>query len=184
MNQQQLIICGVGGQGILFITRLLAETAIAKGLSVLTSETHGMAQRGGIVVSHLKVGGFASPLVRPGQADALMSLKPETVALHLHFLKEDGFVATNARELPAPAASHPSACIDADQLALSLGDPQAVNLIVLGLALARPGRLFCSAEEVAAVIRRKMAGKEAQLLRALAAFQLGLDQVKENDIPC
>ncbi len=184
MNRQQLMICGVGGQGILFITRLLAETAIAKGLAVLTSETHGMAQRGGIVVSHLKVGGFASPLVRPGQADVLLSLKPETVALHLHFLKEGGFVASNAREIPAPAAGHPSACIDADTLALSLGDPQSVNLIVLGCLLARPGRLFCSAEEVVDVIRRKMAGKETALARALEAFRAGLEQAKENGIPC
>ena len=184
MNQQQLMICGVGGQGILFITRLLAETAIAKGLSVLTSETHGMAQRGGIVVSHLKVGDYASPLIRPGQADVLVSLKPETVSLHLHFLKAGGFVASNAREIPWQAASYPSSCIDADTLALSLGDPQAVNLIVLGLALARSGRIFCSAEEVGAVIRRKMAGKEIQLTRALAAFRVGLGQTKENDIAC
>src|SRR5512138_1009352 len=81
MSGQQLIISGVGGQGILFITRLLAETAIAKGLPVLTSETHGMPPRGGIVVSHLKVGGFASPLVRPGRADGLLALKAETVPL-------------------------------------------------------------------------------------------------------
>lgn len=184
MKEQQLIICGVGGQGILFVTRLLAETAIANGLSVLTSETHGMAQRGGIVVSHLKVGGFASPLVRPGQADVLVSLKPETVALHLHFLKKGGFVATNGCQLPPPAAAFPSATIDADTLALSLGDPQAVNLIVLGCALARAGRIFCSAEEVEEVIRRKMSGKDSQLARALEAFRAGLGQSKENDIPC
>ena len=184
MKEQQLMICGVGGQGILFITRLLAETAIARGLPVLTSETHGMAQRGGIVVSHLKVGSFASPLVRPGQADALLSLKPETVALHLHFLKKGGFVATNGREIPEAAAGYPGVCIDADSLALSLGDPQSVNLMVLGLALSRPGRLFCSAEEVVAVIRQKMAGKEQQLCRALAALQAGLDADRETFAPC
>lgn len=184
MTEQQLIICGVGGQGILFVTRLLAETAIAKGLAVLTSETHGMAQRGGIVVSHLKVGGFASPLVRPGQADVLVSLKPETVALHLHFLKKGGFVASNALQIPAQAAGYPNATIDADSMALSLGDPQSVNLIVLGCALARAGRIFCSVEEVEAVIRSKMAGKDKQLARALAAFRTGLEQSKEKDAPC
>jgi indolepyruvate ferredoxin oxidoreductase beta subunit len=50
---QQIIISGVGGQGVLFVTRLLAEAAIKKGLAVFTSETHGMAQRGGTVLSHL-----------------------------------------------------------------------------------------------------------------------------------
>src|SRR6266567_1527824 len=87
MISQQLIISGVGGQGILFITRILAETAIAKGLPVLTSETHGMAQRGGIVISHLKIGEFSSPLVRPGHADGLIVLKPGNVRLHRTFLK-------------------------------------------------------------------------------------------------
>jgi indolepyruvate ferredoxin oxidoreductase, beta subunit len=180
MSRQQLIISGVGGQGILFITRLLAETAIAKGLPVLTSETHGMAQRGGIVVSHLKVGGFASPLVRPGQADVLLALKPETVRLHLHFLKEEGVIATNAREALPEAAPYPVTTVDADSIALSLGDPQAVNLIVLGQALALPGRLFCTADEVEAVIRQRMAGKDKQLARALAAFHAGLGRNKEN----
>jgi indolepyruvate ferredoxin oxidoreductase beta subunit len=184
MNRQQLIISGVGGQGILFITRLLAETAIAKGLPVLTSETHGMAQRGGIVVSHLKVGEFSSPLVRPGQADVLLSLKAETVGLHLHFLKKDGLIATNARELPAEAQGHPAVCLDADRLALELGDPQAVNLIVLGRALAQGTSLFCTVDEVEAVIREKMAGKEKQLARALKAFRIGLGQVKENESSC
>ncbi|MGD2016130.1 MAG: 2-oxoacid:acceptor oxidoreductase family protein, partial [Desulfobacterales bacterium] len=66
---QQLIISGVGGQGVLFVTRLLAEAAILRGLAVFTSETHGMAQRGGTVLSHLKVGEHTSPLIRPAQAD-------------------------------------------------------------------------------------------------------------------
>jgi indolepyruvate ferredoxin oxidoreductase, beta subunit len=180
MSQRQLIISGVGGQGILFITRLLAETAIAMGLPVLTSETHGMAQRGGIVVSHLKVGGYASPLVRPGRADVLLSLKPETVALHLHFLKKNGFIASNAREELPEAAAHPTVLIDADSLALALEDPQAVNLIVLGRGLAEPGRLFCSAEDVEAALRRRMAGKDKQLARALAAFRSGLGRDKES----
>jgi indolepyruvate ferredoxin oxidoreductase beta subunit len=174
MNGQQLIIAGVGGQGILFITRLLAETAIAKGLPVLTSETHGMAQRGGIVVSHLKVGEFSSPLVRPGQADGLLSLKAETVALHRHFLTTAGWIVANATSLAIVESEHPVATIDADPIALDLGNPQAVNLIVLGLALAVPGRLFCTAAEIEETIRRKLAGKPPLLEGALAAFRAGL----------
>jgi len=69
--RQQIVISGVGGQGVLFITGLLADAAIDKGLPVFTSETHGMAQRGGTVISHLKVGDFSSPLIRPGHADGL-----------------------------------------------------------------------------------------------------------------
>lgn len=176
MNGQQLIISGVGGQGILFITRLLAETAIAKGLAVLTSETHGMAQRGGIVISHLKVGAFTSPLVRPGQADGLLALKPETVALHRHFLTGDAWIVANATPLAVVEALHPIATIDADVISLGLGNPQAVNLIVLGRALAEPGRLFCTAEEVEATIRHKLAGKPGLLEGALTAFRAGVEE--------
>ena len=171
---QQLIISGVGGQGILFITRLLAETAIAAGVPVLTSETHGMAQRGGIVISHLKVGEFASPLVRPGRADSLIALKGEVVPLHRHFLRPEGWIVANALPIAIAEAEHPVITIDADALALAMGNPQAVNLIVLGRALAEPGRLFCSPAAVEETLRRKLAAKNGVLEGALAAFRAGM----------
>jgi len=168
---QQLIISGIGGQGILFITRLLAETAIARGLPVLTSETHGMAQRGGIVISHLKVGVFSSPLVRPGQADGLLALKPGNVQIHSSFLKPDGWIAANAGEsFPQGEAT----IIDADTLALQLGNPQAVNLIVLGRALAT-GCLFCTAGDLDRALRQKLHDKPALLEGALAALGAGIN---------
>ena len=133
---QQLIISGVGGQGVLFVTRLLAEAAINTGLAVFTSETHGMAQRGGTVLSHLKVGGYTSPLIRPAQADGLLVLKAENFNQHGAFLKQGGWVIVNGKidfeidhEMTLDA-------IDADILAQEIGDSKAVNLIVLGLALA------------------------------------------------
>lgn len=171
MTNQQLIISGVGGQGILFITRLLADVAIARGLPVLTSETHGMAQRGGIVISHLKIGTFASPLVRPGQADGLLSLKAETVPLHRHFLRPEGWTVANSS-----AADGLQFTVDADRLSLDLGNPQAVNLIVLGRALAEPGLLFCSREQVEATIKAKLAAKAKLLDGALAALAAGLQR--------
>ena len=183
MIQQQLIISGIGGQGILFITRLLAETAIAQGLPVLTSETHGMAQRGGIVISHLKVGAFTSPLLRPGQADGLLALKPENVALHRYFLRSDGWIVANATAIAVVEAEHPVATIDADALSLAMGNPQSVNLIVLGRALAQPGRFFCTAAAVEETIRRKLAGKPLLLEGSLAALRAGLclcDSVANN----
>jgi indolepyruvate ferredoxin oxidoreductase beta subunit len=172
MISQQLIISGVGGQGILFITRLLAETAIAKGLPVLTSETHGMAQRGGIVISHLKIGDFFSPLVRPGHADGLIALKPGNVQLHRSFLKPDGWIAANAGEAFNLAAAGEAATVDADAIALQLGNPQAVNLIVLGRALST-GRLFCVPDELDRIIRRKLHDKPDLLAGALAALYAG-----------
>jgi indolepyruvate ferredoxin oxidoreductase beta subunit len=171
MKSQQLIISGVGGQGILFVTRILAEAAIAHGMPVLTSETHGMAQRGGIVISHLKVGAFSSPLVCPGRADGLISLMPVTVPLHRHFLKKDGWVVANSQ---SGSLTGVRAQIDADRLALELGNPQSVNLIMLGKVLSVPGLLFCSADEVEESIRIKLSAKPAVLEGALAAFRIGL----------
>jgi indolepyruvate ferredoxin oxidoreductase, beta subunit len=173
MISQQLIISGVGGQGILFITRLLAETAIAKGLPVFTSETHGMAQRGGIVTSHLKVGKFYSPLVRPGQADGLIALKSGNVALHRSFLRPGGWIAANAAESLCETGESETTTIDADAIALQLGNSQAVNLIVLGRAVST-GRLFCSPEDVTMLIRRKLHEKPTLLEGALAAFAAGI----------
>ena len=177
MISQQLIISGLGGQGILFITRLLAETAIAQGVPVLTSETHGMAQRGGIVISHLKIGDFSSPLVRPGHADGLIALKPENVGLHASFLKPGGWIAANSG---APLPGYGAATVDADAISLSLGNPQAVNLIVIGRALST-GRLFCSRDQLERVIRGKLQHKPALLQGALAALGAGADQGLASD---
>lgn len=169
--RQQIVISGVGGQGVLFVTRLLAEAAIDQGLAVFTSETHGMAQRGGTVVSHLKVGPFASPLIRPGQADGLICLKAENIAAHGPFLQADGWTVVN------DAAKGPGA-LDADRIACDLGDPRAVNLVVLGFALAARGQdgsrlLFCTRQEVDGILGRRLAGKDAALRRAQAALSAG-----------
>ncbi len=174
MSSQQLIISGVGGQGILFVTRLLAESAIAAGMPVLTSETHGMAQRGGIVISHLKAGNFSSPLVRRGQADGLIALKPETIDIHRSFLKPGGWVVANSGGIAPETGGIAPVCIDADRIAMALGTPQAVNLIVLGRALSA-GLLFCDQEQVEERIRRKLHARAQFLEKALAALRAGLE---------
>lgn len=178
MANQQLIISGVGGQGILFVTRLLAETAIRKGLAVMTSETHGMAQRGGVVISHLKIGDFASPLVRPGCADGLLALKAENLPLHRHFLRPAGWVVVNAPRAPewTGGALH---SLDADRLALELGNPQALNLLLLGFAVARlapAAALFCSLDELVTTIEHRLAAKGGLLAESLKAFRLGIER--------
>jgi indolepyruvate ferredoxin oxidoreductase beta subunit len=177
--RQQVVLSGVGGQGILFLSRLLAEAAIAGGLPVLTSETHGMAQRGGVVVSHLKVGGFDSPLVRAGRADLLLVLKEENVALHRQFLVDGGALIVNA---PVPAGAGPGVrvhAVDADALALSAGAPYAVNLVLLGFALARlgggsAGGFFCAAGEIREALSRRHGGGGSRLADALTALDLGI----------
>jgi len=177
--RRQIVLSGVGGQGILFLSRLLAEVAIARGFPVLTSETHGMAQRGGVVVSHLKVGGFDSPLVRTGRAGLLLVLKEENVALHRGFLSDGGSLVVNA---PVPTDAGPRVrvhAVDADALALSAGTPHAANLVLLGFALARVGGapgggFFCAAGEIREALSRRHGAGGSRLAASLSALDLGI----------
>jgi len=163
ITRQQLIISGVGGQGVLFVTRLLAETAIFKGLPVLTAETHGMAQRGGTVISHLKIGDFSSPMIRHGQADGMLALRAENIPLHEAFVKTGGWIAANS---PVPCTCQRSVSmhgVDADTHATSLGSPKSANLILLGFTLGGfttdKTPLFCTLEEIKAVLELRFSNR-------------------------
>ena len=179
MNQQ-IIISGVGGQGVLFITRLLAEAFMADNCHVLTSETHGMAQRGGIVISHLKAGGFKSPLIRPGHGDLLIALKAETLDHHKEYLKDQGTAVVNA--LPAEQKSMVPQSkniygIDAGRLAKADNTPGSVNIYMLGAAMAAVPA--CPPEKVKAQIKKRLAGKDADLIQsAVTAFERGFSTLK------
>jgi indolepyruvate ferredoxin oxidoreductase beta subunit len=179
-TQQQIIISGVGGQGVLFVTRLLAEAAINRGLAVFTSETHGMAQRGGTVLSHLKVGDYASPLIRPAQADGLLVLKAENLTQHKAFLRDGGWVIANGQKDIETDHKMPLNAVDADTLAQEIGNPKAVNLIVLGFALAMAEKkgqnrntLFCSPTEINTVLESRFGKKKEMLNSSLKALEAG-----------
>ena len=92
----KLILVGLGGQGVVFLTRLLSKTAMALGQPVMVSETHGMSQRGGSVISHLKIGGSEAPLIRRGTADLLLALDPDEAVRNLPFLRRGGTVFVNS----------------------------------------------------------------------------------------
>lgn len=168
---QQIIVSGLGGQGVLFVTKLLAETALDMEYSALLSETHGMAQRGGNVISHLKIwrkdagagAGYTSPLVRPGMADVLISLHPDAILAHGHFLKPGGIAFCNDPQAEAACA------LDATAIACELGTPVSANLVLLGFA-AGSGGLFCSPEHLEATLKR-IGGK--RLEASLQAFKAG-----------
>jgi indolepyruvate ferredoxin oxidoreductase beta subunit len=176
--RQQLIISGVGGQGVLFVTRLLAEAAIKKGLPVFTSETHGMAQRGGTVLSHFKVGDFSSPLIRPKHADGLLALKAENLKAHVNFLKANGWAVANGDNIGKSIMEIPLNSIDADSLAQKIGNPKAVNLIILGFALAKAGKtkhdqLFCTLADIKSVLKNRFGKNKKMLEASLKALEAG-----------
>ena len=197
---QQIAISGVGGQGILFITGVLAETALELGYGVFISETHGMAQRGGNVISHLKVGGrsplagrpekhsayadqidpgltsdtcFYSPLIRPGQADILLALHPDGLAIHSFYLKPGGATFANLPE----SLTTLKTSLDASRIATELGAPVCANLVLLGFAIGS-GQLFCTAQEVEHVLQR-LGGSRVEI--NLKAFRSGLEQAGQRN---
>ncbi len=169
-DMQQIIVSGLGGQGVLFVTRLLADAALGMDFSVLISETHGMAQRGGNVISHLKVaprGGprpLVSTLIRPGRADVLLALHPEAVSVHGYFLSPAGEAFVNS-----PGGAGRGHFMDAGAVASKLGSPVSSNLVLLGFAVGS-GKLFCGPEAIESVLTG-IGGKRLQT--SLDAFRAG-----------
>jgi indolepyruvate ferredoxin oxidoreductase beta subunit len=177
IDRARLVISGVGGQGVLFITRLMAEAVIRKGFPVMTSETHGMAQRGGSVISHLKVGVFSSPLIRVGAADGLIGLKTESLERHGHFLKPEAWACINADTDPTPSPGVDTRRIDADGLARRIGNPRAVNLIVLGFALGGARTEVAALwgiDDITAVLADRLSDTPSLLKASCSALEAGV----------
>jgi indolepyruvate ferredoxin oxidoreductase beta subunit len=164
--KQQIIVSGIGGQGVLFLTRVIAQAAVNRNIPVLTAETHGMAQRGGTVLSSIKVGDFASPLIRAGQADIGLLLWEANLAVHKGLLKEDG------KLLISSGQNGEGERIDAAEIARAMGNPVLSNLVLLGLAVKRQA-LFCNADECEKAIRQ-LAPKKF-VVQNLEAFKKGLE---------
>jgi indolepyruvate ferredoxin oxidoreductase beta subunit len=143
----RIAITGRGGQGVLFITRILSECALELGLNVIASETHGMAMRGGSVISTLKVGDFRGPLLGSGQADMMLVLDAGSMEAFSHLLADQGTLYLNAPS----SDSYPT--IDATGLAMRMGNPVIANLILLGFVLFH-GTLFCDTPLVESVIEK------------------------------
>ena len=184
--KQQILISGVGGQGVLFVTGLLAEAAIHKGLPVFTSETHGMAQRGGTVVSHFKVGDFSSPLIQPFKADGLLVLKDENIAQHGSFLRKGGWAVVNNDNDLKIEKNVDASGVDADKIAQEISNPKSANLIVLGFALARAGlkagdkiNLFCSLTDIKKVLRKRFSSRKKLLDVSIKALEAGYKEFKK-----
>lgn len=152
MAVKNIMIVGVGGQGTLLTSRILGGLAILGGYDVKLSEVHGMAQRGGSVVTFVRYGKeVAEPIVEEGQADVLIAFERLEALRYAHFLKKDGALIINDWRIdPMPvvigAAKYPENIIEnlekiykvytvnATKEAKRLGNPRVFNLIVLGIA--------------------------------------------------
>ncbi|MDR1262156.1 MAG: indolepyruvate oxidoreductase subunit beta [Oscillospiraceae bacterium] len=157
-----IIIVGVGGQGALLASRILGALALRLGRDVKVSEVHGMAQRGGSVITHVRIGGegdlIHAPLVAEGEAGAVIAFEPlEALRALPYLIPKRGLIITNTRPIPpmsvlTGAAKYPSdvmesltaspdrqvAAFDAQALAEKHKAPRAVNIALLGALAAHP----------------------------------------------
>ncbi len=120
MNKQ-IIINGVGGQGIVFLTKILAKVTLKKNLNVKISETYGMAQRGGSVISFIKIGNFCSPMIIPKDGDILICLHKDELETGKYYLKNNGKIYLNSDKF-----------FNATSMALKFNAPSMTNVIFLG----------------------------------------------------
>ncbi|MCX8070450.1 MAG: 2-oxoacid:acceptor oxidoreductase family protein [Thermodesulfovibrionales bacterium] len=175
--KQQILFCGIGGQGIVLISKLMGESAILLDLPVISSETHGMAQRGGIVTAHVKVGGYASPLISVGSADIIFVLKEETLDQFKHFLKPNGFIIINSdKQYDGNIMG-----FDADKLARELKNPKATNIALIGAAFSQKAinnglKLFCTAKEIERAMMNKFTTNEEILEKSLLVFKKSISE--------
>ena len=145
--KKDIIISGVGGQGIVSIAALIGTTALDLGLNIKQSEVHGMSQRGGDVMSYLRISDkeIASDLIPEGKADMIISVEPLEALRHLPMLAPDGWLITNTTPFPnipnypdiddiiAEIKKVPNhIIIDADQIAKDLKARRSANVVVLG----------------------------------------------------
>lgn len=156
MNTKSIMIVGVGGQGSLLASRMMGHVLLAQGYDVKVSEVHGMSQRGGSVVTYVKYGNkVASPIIEKGEADLIISFEQLEAARWIPFLKKGGKIVVSTQKTdPMPvitgAATYPEniiekikalgidiIAIDALELAESLGNAKASNVVIMGAVAKR-----------------------------------------------
>jgi len=181
-----VILAGVGGQGVLSVASIIAHAALSEGLEVRQSEVHGMAQRGGAVLSHLRISNekISGDLVPKGAADLIISMEPLESLRYLSWLKEGGVLVTSAdpftnipnypdiNELISSIKSLPhSYVVEAGKLAKEAGLVKAANTVMVGLSSCfLPIKPRSLEKTIADVFSKK--GAESAVSNA-KAFKLG-----------
>ena len=186
-----IILCGVGGQGILSIATIIGEAAMKENLYIKQAEVHGMSQRGGDVQSNLRISSepIASDLIPRGQADVIISMEPMEALRYLPFLNKEGWIITSA----TPFVNIPNypdmetikadldkvanvIAIDIEQLAKDNGVPRSANVILLGAAQKALGIDY---EKIEDAIRRVFSRKGEMVVDAnIKALAIGKEAQK------
>lgn len=187
-----IILCGVGGQGILSIATIIGEAAIKDGLYIKQAEVHGMSQRGGDVQSNLRISSepINSDLIAEGQADVIISMEPMEALRYLPYLnKKTGWIITSSVPF-VNISNYPDmdkikeeysklnnvVFIDIEQLAKDNNVPRSANMILLGAAQKSLGIGY---EEIKAALGRVFARKGEEVVNAnIKALNIGISESK------
>jgi len=193
----KLIIVGVGGQGILTVSEVLGTAAILEGVRAVMSEVHGMAQRGGVVTTEMKIGNYSSPLVEKGAADIILGFEPLESYRILEKASKSTKIVTNIEPLIPPSVSlgqgtYPPVeliietmkkaglkvvTVKALELAKKAGSTMAGNIVMLG-AMASLKDFIFSKESILEALKKKINPKMRDL--NLKAFELGYSAGKAS----
>ena len=185
-----IILAGVGGQGILTIATIIGTAALKRGMHLKQAEVHGMSQRGGDVQSHLRLSDepIWSDLISFGGADMILSVEPMEALRYLPYLKQDGWIITNSNPFKNIAVYPPEediyaeikkipnhVLLDADAIAKEIKASRSMNIVVLGAAIKHLGFTKAEIEDaIKAIFARK---GEAIVESNLRALQAGIDAV-------
>ncbi len=152
-SECDIVVVGVGGQGVILLSSIIGKAALKAGIPVRSAETHGMAQRGGSVINHLRIGCVFGPKVPIGGADILLALEPAEALRNAHYLSKDGIALVNINPvLPSTVTTGQSRyppleeildplerickeikTVDATKLAVKAGNSQTMNVVMLGV---------------------------------------------------
>ncbi len=195
MNRVNVLVVGVGGQGLITMSRLLAEAALAKGMEVMAAETHGMSQRGGSVVVFVRIGKKVySPTFSEGQAHYILSTELVETFRNLVYASRNTVVATNTKviypSLPNVKPVDPNELLNeirnrvarviavpASDIAEELGNPHATNMVILGIASVLLSD-YVDPSYLERAVGRVGRGKIAEA--NLAAFRRGVEIAREQ----
>ncbi|MBP1911135.1 indolepyruvate oxidoreductase subunit beta [Thermococcus stetteri] len=198
MKEYNIVITGVGGQGILTAANLLGWAALGAGYKVRVGEVHGMSQRFGSVIAYVRFGeNVYGAMVPEGKADVILSFEPVEALRYINYLKKGGLVFTNARPIPPVQvsmglATYPTLeemrkiveedfggkfmAFDAEKLAMEAGNIVTTNVVLIGALSQTPG-FPLSEEQIKEVIRISVPLKTIDV--NMRAFELGVKAAKE-----
>jgi len=189
-----IILAGVGGQGILSIAAVIGMAALEDGLQIKQSEVHGMSQRGGAVLSHLRISDqeIYSSLIPQGEADIILSVEPMELLRYLPFLKPAGYLVSNTKlvknipnyphrdKLFREIESYPhSILVDADTVAKKAGNVRAANMVMLGAAA---DHMVLSHDSLLRGIEAIFNRKGERIIQLnIDAFNMGLEMARQYE---